>query len=268
MEHSKRIVTLLTDFGLRDYYVASVKGVMLGINPDLHFVDISHVIPPQDIRTASFTLGQAFPYFPPNTIHLAVVDPGVGTDRKALVASAGGHMFVAPDNGLLSHVLQAVEGAEVFEITADHYFRKPVSPTFHGRDIFAPVAAWISRDLPLRQFGPPLQNPVQLKIPSVQRVRDTLVQGAILAVDHFGNLVTNLKPEDVPAYNAPARKPCKMLVAQHEITAFRRTFGEGSPGELFVVPGSTGYLEIVVQGGSAAKELSLAPGALVGVIFT
>ncbi|MBM3790003.1 MAG: SAM-dependent chlorinase/fluorinase [Acidobacteria bacterium] len=268
MEQSKRVVTLLTDFGLRDHYVAAMKGVMLGINPELHFVDISHAIPRQDVWSAAFTLGQAFSCFPAGTIHLAVVDPGVGTERRAIAAAAGGYFFVAPDNGILTHVYRQAEGAEVFEVTADHYFRKPVSSTFHGRDIFAPVAAWISRDVALKQLGSLLGQPVHLKVPAMLRVRDNLIQGAVLAQDHFGNVITNLKPEDVPAYSTPGGRACKILVAQREISTFRRTFGEGQPGELFVVPGSSGYLEIVVRGGSAAAELNLAPGALIGVVIS
>lgn len=268
MEHSRRVLTLLTDFGLRDHYVAAVKGVMLSINPDLHFVDISHGVPPGDVAAAAFTLGQAYPCFPAGTIHLAVVDPGVGTARKALAVAAGGHFFVAPDNGVLTWVLRKEPGAEVFEVTADHYFRKPVSPTFHGRDIFAPVAAWISRDAALHQLGARLERPVVLEVPAVVRVRDALVQGAVLAADHFGNLITNLTPEDVPAYGPAARRPCKVLVAQREITSFHRTFAEGNPGQLFMVPGSTGYLEIVMRGGSAAAELKASPGTPVGVVMS
>ncbi len=268
MEHSRRVLTLLTDFGLRDHYVAAMKGVMLGINPDLHFVDISHTVPPGDVAGAAFTLAQAFACFPPGTIHLAVVDPGVGTARKAIAAAAGGHFFVAPDNGLLTWVLRREPGAEVFEVTADHYFRKPVSATFHGRDIFAPVAAWISRDAPLHQLGARLERPVTLELPAVVRVRDALVQGAVVAVDHFGNLIKNLAPEDIPAYSPDARRSCKVLVAQREITSFRRTFAEGNPGELFIVPGSTGCLEIVMRGGSAAAELKVSPGTPVGVVMS
>jgi S-adenosylmethionine hydrolase len=266
MGSTSRIVTLLTDFGLRDHYVASMKGIMLSLNPDLHFVDISHLIPPQDIFTAAFTLGQAVPCFPADTIHLAVVDPGVGTARKALAAMAGGHYFVAPDNGILSYVFSIFEDFSAYEITADHYFRKPISSTFHGRDVFAPVAAWLSRDTPLRQLGPRLENCVRLKIPTPTKVSDTLMQAAVLAVDQFGNLITNLKPTDLPVYGNEIRS-CKVLAGKREITSFRRTFGEGKSGELFVVPGSSGYLEIVMREGSAAAELGLKSGAPIGVVL-
>jgi len=253
------IVTLLTDFGLRDHFVAAMKGVMLSLNPDLAFVDVSHLVTPQDIFGAAFTLGQAWPLFPLKTIHLAVVDPGVGTARKALVASAGGHFFVAPDNGILTFVMEGRDDFTAYEITAEHYFRKPVSDTFHGRDIFAPIAAWISRGIPLEQLGNRLPEPVRLKVPVARKVREGLIQGAVLAVDQFGNLITNVKPSDVP----PSSRV--ILPGQREVTSFRKTYAEGQPGEVFVVAGSTGYLEITLKGGSAASLLDLNTGAPIGV---
>lgn len=267
MENKKRVITLLTDFGLRDHFVAAMKGVMLEINPDLAFVDISHLIPAHDIHSGAFTLAQACAFFPAGTIHVAVVDPGVGTARKALAVSAGGHFFVAPDNGILTYIFDREQDFKAHEITADHYFRKPLSSTFHGRDIFAPVAAWISREVPLQKFGPQLGQPSRLKIPAVSKVQDALVQGAILAVNNFGNLVTNLKPEDVPVYGSVDARACKVVAGQREIKAFKRTFGEGTPGELFIIPGSSGYLEIVIRDRSAAAELGIGPGAPVGVVL-
>jgi S-adenosylmethionine hydrolase len=260
------ILTLTTDFGLSDPYVGTMKGVILGIAPAAVLVDVTHEVSAQDVVAGALALEAAYAYFPPGTIHLAVVDPGVGTMRKGLAASAGGYYFVAPDNGLLTHVFNREDGHTVHEITADHYFHKPVSSTFHGRDIFAPIAAWISRDVPLRQFGPQLEQPVLLKLPGVTRVRDALVQGAVLAADAFGNLITNLTPEDVPAYGTTGRG-CRMVVGRREITLFRRTFGEGAPGELMVIPGSSGYLEIVKRDASAADELEAGPGSPVGIIF-
>jgi S-adenosylmethionine hydrolase len=260
MENSSPIVTLLTDFGLRDHFVAAMKGVLLSVNPDLKLVDISHLVPPHDVFAGAFTLGQACFRFPVGSIHLAVVDPGVGTERKALAVSAGGHSFVAPDNGLLTYVLESQEEWAAYEISAEHYYCKPVSSTFHGRDIFAPIAAWISRGIPLHQLGPEVQNPVRLQIPVLKKVQDALIQASIISVDHFGNLITNLKPEDLP-------RSFKILAGQEEITAMYRTYGDGNSGEVFVVPGSTGYLEIVVKDGSAASLLNLKGGAPVGVVL-
>jgi S-adenosylmethionine hydrolase len=267
MGNAPRVITLLSDFGLQDHYVAAMKGVMLEINPDLHFVDISHLIPSHDVASGAFTLAQARAHFPAGTIHMAVVDPGVGTARKALAMSAGGHFFVAPDNGILTYIIEREDECTAYEITADHYFRKPLSSTFHGRDVFAPVAAWISRDIPPHKFGPLLQQPVRLKLPGVTKIRDALIQGAVLAVDGFGNLITNLKPGDVPVYSGAAGRTCKIVAGKREIAVFKRTFGEGIPGELFVIPGSCGYLEIVMRDRSAAAELQLVPGAPVGVVI-
>jgi S-adenosyl-L-methionine hydrolase (adenosine-forming) len=256
---NRGLVTLLTDFGLRDHFVSAMKAVMLSLNPDLMFVDISHLVPPQDILGGAFTLGQVWSLFPPKTIHLAVVDPGVGTARKGMVLSAGGHLFVAPDNGILTCVMEAQSDCDAHEITADHYFRKPVSSTFHGRDVFAPVAGWLSRGVSLDQIGPALKDPVRLKIPAPKKVKEGFIQGAILAVDHFGNLITNLKPSDVP----PASRI--VLPGPREITAFRRTYAEAKAGEVFVIAGSTGYLEIAVKDGSAASVLNMKAGAAIGV---
>jgi len=267
MGNATRWVTLTTDFGLQDHFVAAMKGVMLSINPSLAFVDISHLVPRHDILSGAFTLSQAYSYFPLGTIHLAVVDPGVGTARKPLVVSAGGQFFVAPDNGLLTYVFNREDGFEAFEVTADHYYHQPISTTFHGRDVFAPIAAWISRDVPLRQFGPELMQPQRLKVPMVTRVRDALVQGAVLAIDAFGNVITNLANEEVPLYSRAGAGPCKLMAGKREITSFRRTFSEGAPGEVFVVPGSSGYLEIVMRNQSAAAELQISPGAPVGIIL-
>jgi S-adenosyl-L-methionine hydrolase (adenosine-forming) len=258
-ENDMAIITLLTDFGLQDYFVAAMKGVLLSINPELMLVDISHLVPPQDIFAGAFILGQSWHCFPPGSVHLAVVDPDVGTARKALAVNAGGHYFVAPDNGILTYAL-AGHDFEAYEITAEHYFRKPVSATFHGRDVFAPIAAWITRGIPLRQIGTPLTNPVQLKLPALTRVADALIQGCVLAVDRFGNLITNLMPGDLP-------QSYKILAGGREITGVHKTYAEGMPGEIVVVPGSAGYLEIAVKDGSAASTLDLKSGAPIGVVL-
>jgi S-adenosyl-L-methionine hydrolase (adenosine-forming) len=254
------IITLLTDFGLRDHFVGSMKGVILSLTPDVNLVDISHLIPPQDVFTGAFTLGQAWQSFPSGTIHLAVVDPGVGTARKAIAASAGGHFFVAPDNGILTYVMEE-EGFAAFEITADHYFRKPVSNTFHGRDVFAPIAAGIGKGIPLHQLGPELRQPVKLNIPAPKKIKENLIQGVILSVDQFGNLITNLKPTDI----LPASKI--VLSGQREIPNFCNTYNEGAPGEAFMLTGSTGYIELAVKNGSAASLLSLKAGAPIALIL-
>jgi len=267
MANSGRIVTLLTDFGLRDHFVAAMKGIILGLNPEVTFVDISHLVPPQDIHTGAFLLGQAYSCFPPATIHLVVVDPGVGTTRKVLAATAGTSYFVAPDNGILSYVQKYSEDFHAYEVTADHYYRKPVSNTFHGRDIFAPIAAWISRDIPMRQLGDELDNPVLLKIPDPERVKEGLIKAAILAVDHYGNLVTNLTSGHLPEFDPAEPLPFKVLAGKKEVTVFHNTYGEAQKGEQFLITGSSGYLEISMSGAPAAATLGLKPGNPIGVVL-
>jgi S-adenosylmethionine hydrolase len=260
MANPAPIMTFTTDFGMRDDFVAAVKGVILGVNPDVRMVDISNRVPPQDVFTAAFTLGKAWSYFPYGTVHLAIVDSGVGAPCKGLVVDAGGHFFVCPDNGILTYVLEENPGFEAFEITAEHYYRKPVLPDCHGRDIYAPIAAWISKGVPLRQIGTELKDPFRLQLPAIQKVKDTLMQGQILAVDRSGTLITNLKPADVP-------RAYKILAGHREITSVHKTYQEGPPGEIFVFSGSTGYLEIAVKDGSAASLLKIKAGSPIGVIF-
>ncbi len=262
MSSSAPILTVTTDLGLRDDFIAAVKGVIWSVNPDVKIVDISNLVPPQDIFTAAFTLGKAWSYFPYGTVHLAIVESGVGGAAcKGLAVDAAGHLFVCPDNGILTYVYEEHPGFEAYEITAEHYYRKPVSPDCHGRDIYAPIAAWVSKGVPLHQIGERLEDPFRLQLPAVQKVKDTLLQGLILAVDRFGNLITNLKPADVP-------RAYKILAGHREITTTHKTYQEGAPGEIFVVPGSTGYLEIAVKDGSAASLLKVRSGSPIGVVLT
>ena len=267
MANSGQIITLLTDFGLRDHFVASMKGVMLGLNPAITLVDISHLVPPQDIRTGAFLLGQAYSSFPSGTIHLAVVDPGVGTTRRVLAATAGGHYFVAPDNGILSYVQKAEEDFHAYEVTADHYYRKPVSNTFHGRDIFAPIAAWISRDIPMHQIGDELPEPVGIKIPTPARVKENLIQATVMAIDHYGNMITNMTPGHLPEFDPAQPLPFKILAGKKEITTYYDNYGEAKQGEVFIIEGSTGHIEISMRGASAAAALGLKAGNPIGVLL-
>jgi S-adenosylmethionine hydrolase len=267
MADSGRIITMLTDFGLRDHFVASMKGVVLSLNRDVNLVDITHLVPPHDIYTGAFLLGQAFSYFPQGTIHVAVVDPGVGTGRKVLAVTANGSYFVAPDNGILSYVQKYADDFQAYDVTADHYFRKPVSNTFHGRDIFAPIAAWISRDIPMRQLGDEMDTIVQIKIPDPERVKEGLIQAAVLAVDHFGNLITNLTPGHLPEFDPEKPLPFKVLAGKREVTNCRKAYGEAEKGEVFLISGSSGYLEISMRGAAAAAALALKPGSPVGVVL-
>lgn len=245
-----RAITLLTDFGTADYFVGAMKGAVLSINPQAVIVDITHEIPAQDVTAGAFTLLAAYDTFPAGTIHVAVVDPGVGSARRPIVVSAGDYFFVGPDNGIFTYVYDRSPSFEVFHITASEYFRQPVSTTFHGRDIFAPVAAALSTGLHPSASGPPIRDPIRLRMSDKPHV---------IHVDHFGNLITNIT-RDV------FREGAELSVNGHVISDFRQFFGEAIGEEPFTIWGSAGFLEIAVNGGSAARILGAKPGDQITLI--
>lgn len=244
-----RAITLLTDFGTADYFVGAMKGVILSINPKAVIADITHEIPAQDIAAGAFTLLAAYNTFPAGTIHVAVVDPGVGSRRRPIVVSAGDHFLVGPDNGLFTHIYDCEPSFQAFHITASQYFRQPTSTTFHGRDIFAPIAATLSTGVEASSLGPQISDPIRLSIPA---------RLAIIHVDRFGNLITNITRETLP-------ECASLSVNGKTITAFREFFGEsaGDADEPFAIWGSAGFLEIAVNGGSAAEMLGAKRGDLI-----
>jgi S-adenosylmethionine hydrolase len=242
------IVTLLTDFGTTDSYVAEMKGILLAGCPGSTLVDVTHAVPPGDVRSGAYLLGRTWPRFPGGTLHLAVVDPGVGTERAALAFAAHGHWFVGPDNGLFTQVLH---DAEVEAVTLP--VPAGAAPTFHGRDVFAPAAAALARGEPLQALGEPLATmPVRLSY-TEPRYEGKSVVGEILYVDRFGTLVTNLTTELVPPYAV-------LEVEGLEIGPLRRTFGDVPTGGLLAYVGSGGAVEIAVRDGSAARRLGLGVG--------
>ncbi len=263
------VITLTTDFGLSDAYVASMKGVMLGINPEAKLVDICHGIKPQNIPQAAFVLSTAYPYFPAKTIHLVVVDPGVGTERRSVILRVPQACFVAPDNGVLSYVIQQFlaelvmnkgkvsikEGAkpgadiEAVQITNPRFWRSPVSPTFHGRDIFAPVAAALSLGFPPIEFGEPITSVEMLPMPKPYKRADGSLLGHVLHIDSFGNLISDIRSEDLPHKG----QPFTVEVKNERIYGLSHTYAQGSG--LLALIGSSGYLEISLKGGSASSLL-------------
>ena len=247
------IITLLTDFGTRDSYVAEMKGVLLTGAPDALPVDVSHDIPPGDVRSAAYVLGRTWHRFPPGTTHLVVVDPGVGGARHPLALTAGGHCFVGPDNGVFTPVLHDTEvDAVVLRAPAE------VAPTFHGRDIFAPAAAALARGTQLSSLGQPFEGlPTRLAYTKPHVEGKSLV-GEIVYVDHFGNLITNLGAELVPP-NA------RLEIDGLEVGPLRRTYSDVAPGALVVYVGSGRSVEIAVRDGSAAERLSIGVGGRVRV---
>ena len=263
MSNPPRIITLTTDFGTSDAYVGVMKGVILGINPNVQIVDITHAIPPQDIHEAAFLIHSAYRYFPKGAIHIIVVDPGVGSDRRAIVCQTDRAFFVCPDNGILTYLLQevwnqAAPPESVVAIQNRDYFLSEVSQTFHGRDIFAPVAAHLSLGVPLADIGPCVQNPVQLPISTLQISNNKLI-GQIVKIDRFGNLITNISAEalDVFLKNVISYE---IKTGNISLTRLNRAYAESEVGTPLAIIGSFGLLEIAVNGGSAEKILGLKPG--------
>jgi S-adenosylmethionine hydrolase len=252
------IITLTTDFGANDHLVGTMKGVILNINPAARIVDINHNVVPYDILDGALSLGNAYKYFPPRTIHVIIVDPGVGTDRRPVLVSGEKQFFVAPDNGVLS-VIYEREPCTVRHITAQHYFLNPVSPTFHGRDIFAPTAAWLSKTLATEAFGEVVTDFVRFSMPKAKS-NGQAVKGVVLRVDAFGNLMTNLTAEDFPI-GVLDGGPIKLTVNGKPVLKFAQTFAGGGTGEPIAVLGSAGYVEIAVNRGSAARTLGANRGA-------
>ena len=253
------LVTFLSDFGHRDWFVGVVHGVVLEICPRARVVDLTHEIPPGLVERAAFVLEAACPDFPPGTVHLAVVDPGVGTARRALAVRARGQCFVGPDNGILEWAL-ADAGAEVRVLGDERWFRHPVSRTFHGRDVFAPVAAHLACGVPLDAFGPRVLDPVRSPRPPARVVGGEL-QGAIMFVDRFGNALTNLTAESLAAaFPRWAEEAMVVRVGSRVIRGLARSYGDAPIGTLVAIVGSSGRLEIAQVGGDAASRFGLGEG--------
>ncbi|HTA52640.1 MAG TPA: SAM-dependent chlorinase/fluorinase [Candidatus Acidoferrum sp.] len=242
------VITLLTDFGTADQYAGAMKGILLGICPDAQLVDISHEITPYAIAEAAFTLAQAWTCFPEGTVHLIVVDPGVGSARRPILAEAGGHYFVAPDNGVLTMLYDAVPAHQVREITASRYFRQPVSRTFHGRDIFAPVAAHLANGMGAAEFGDPIVNYLRLGFAGPARTGEKTWTGTILKADRFGNLITNF---DSKTWDRLAVEAFEMRFGGRVVSRMASNYAEMKAEELFIIAGSAGYLEISMNRGNA-----------------
>lgn len=257
------IITLLTDFGTTDPYVGIIKGVILQINPQAGIVDISHGIDPQDVAQAAHDVAFYYRCFPEDTVHVVVVDPGVGSNRAVLAVRSQDQTLVAPDNGVLSLVLQQHPPPAVIRVTDERFFRQPVSRTFHGRDIFAPVAAQLSLGLPLARLGPPMPpgEAVALATPKPSRTKDGSVMGSIVAVDRFGNLITDIGPDVVDRF-FPGVDQKKLLftIGDRAIAGVVETYEAVGPGQPLVLIGSRGCFEVSVNRDSAARLIGAGRG--------
>jgi len=256
------IITLTTDYGTNDHLVGTLKGVILKINPDVTIVDITHNVTAFDLLDGALAIGSAYSYFPPKTIHIVVVDPGVGTERRPLLVSASNQYFVAPDNGVLSVIYEREqENLVVRHANAEHYYLQPVSKTFHGRDIFAPVAAWLSKGWQTSGMGEVIEDFKRFALPRPKEA-DGVVKGVILRADSFGNLVTNLRQEDLPE-GVAQNGAIQLQAGTQAVSKFVETFAQGNGTEPFAYLGSSGFVEIAVNKGNAARTLGLNRGAAV-----
>lgn len=250
-------ITLLTDFGTRDGYVAAMKGVIADLVPDVWIDDAAHDIAPGDIVTGAFALGRYVHLYPAGSIHVAVIDPGVGTARRALAASVDGRLLIAPDNGLITRVLQRAGYARMVEITHPEIVRDGISTTFHGRDIFAPAAGRLARGMPLDELGPTLEDPVLLEFPHPD-VRGDEILGEVMTIDRFGTLITNIRKGQV-------LRGAHVMVDGIEVGEIRRSYASVQPGELVALIGSDGLLEIAARDASAADLMGKGRGGRVTV---
>jgi S-adenosyl-L-methionine hydrolase (adenosine-forming) len=259
------IITLTTDFGSKDPFVGVMKGVMLNINPLITIIDITHNISPQNISEAAIAVEASFSYFPHNTIHVVVVDPGVGSDRRPLIVSADYHYFIGPDNGIFSRIYKKSESLDVFHVTAEHYFLPRRSATFHGRDIFAPVAAWLAKGIHLERFGDPITDYVTLPLPAPVFLQENTIEGEVVYIDSFGNLITNIR--DTMLNDLLSKKPAgnvTVTVSDREAPV-KACYAASADKKLCSIIDSFNYLELFVNGGNAATEFGISVGEKVRV---
>jgi len=251
------IITLTTDFGLSDHFAGVMKGVILGIEPAAQVIDISHGVEPYAIADGAFTIAQTYRYFPKKTVHVVVVDPGVGSARRPLLAEMAGQFFVAPDNAVLSMIF-AREQPKVRHITNESYFLHPLSRTFHGRDVFSPVAAHLASGVAPAKFGKRIEDYLRASFDQPAHTGKHTWTGSILKADRFGNLATNFHIDRFPAIRTHA---FTLRAGRRAITRLALTFSECAPGDLFAIVGSSGYLEVAASQGSAAKALGCGAGS-------
>ena len=262
-----RIITLLTDFGTADYFVSAMKGVILSINPSSRIVDITHNIPAHDIEAAAFTLLAVYKSFPAETIHVAVVDPGVGSSRKGILVEVAGQYFVGPDNGIFSYVCERAGGAKFFHLINSAYFRPAVSNTFHGRDIFAPAAAALANGIMAKKLGREIKEVVRLAPLLPEEAKNGRLNARIIHIDRFGNCITNITPQNLT--DRMISDGAYLVANGTKINSFRSFFSEegGKGRELFGIWGSAGFLEIAATNRSAAEILGAKKGQSVTVKY-
>ena len=258
------VISLITDFGTRDGYAGVIKGVILKINPQVRLVDITHEVSPQDIFEAGFILKNSFKYFPNRSIHLVVVDPGVGSKRRAILVEAGDHFFIGPDNGVFTFIYESKSIKKVVELTNKRYFLPHISNTFHGRDIFAPAAAYLSNGVPLEDLGEICNDVVRFDIPEPETERG-IIKGVILHVDRFGNLISNIS--EVLFRELVGKGMHEISIGGEGLGDIKGSYSEVIEGQALALFGSSGYLEVSVRGQDAREKLKLNKGSEVKVVY-
>jgi len=266
VSHPLGLITLLTDFGDRDYFVASMKGVILTINPHATLIDLSHHVPPHSVEDAAYLLKSCYRYFPEGAVHVAVVDPGVGTRRRPLVVKTARYYFLGPDNGLFSYIFDEEDQVEIREIENQQFRLDSVGHTFDGRDLFAPAAAWLTTHQPFESFGRRIEERVAFPIVEPKRGKNGVV-GEVVYVDHFGNLITNLTLKHVDAIRNPGpREGPALQIAGHRVNGLVANYAEGSKVKPSALINSNGAIEVFVKEGSAAQWLKVARGEPVALV--
>jgi hypothetical protein len=250
------VITLTTDFGTRDWFVGTMKGVIAGIAPKARVIDLTHDLPPRDVRGGAFALAASYRYFPKGTVHVVVVDPGVGSRRKAIAVQTAKGVFVGPDNGVLSWALAGEKITAMHALENEAYFVQPVSRTFHGRDVFAPVAAHLSLGVPIKKFGLALKDFVRL-VWHEPKVRRGGIEGEVVYIDRFGNAITNLESSLLRGFKGAS---CEVYARRRQVCPLKTFYQATAPTTPIALVGSSGFLEIAVNGGSAAKALGVKIG--------
>jgi S-adenosylmethionine hydrolase len=262
------MITLITDFGISDPYVGIMKGVMLSVNPSAVIIDITHEIEPQDVSGAAYCIYSSYRYFPPGSIHVVVVDPGVGTHRSIIAVLMAGHYFLAPDNGVLSLILKSGKADAIINVENDSYFLKPVSQTFHGRDIFSPVAGHLSKGLAVDLLGPGIKTnqALCLDLPMPYRSQSGAIVGAVIGVDRFGNLITNIDhPFIVRTFGPFNDRHLNILVGDQQITGLSACYRDVEPQALLAIVGSMEFVEISVNCGNASEFCGESKGSIITI---
>lgn len=251
------VITMISDFGLHDHYVGTMKGVMLRIHPEARLIDVTHQITVQDVLEASLVLDGGYRYFPAGTVHLVVVDPGVGSGRRPILVAGSEHLFVGPDNGTFTTIIESDPAARVFEIVERRFLLPNISDTFHGRDVFAPVAAFLARGVAPEEFGPQITDPCRLSLP-VPRIWGDQIRGEVIHIDSFGNIVSNITRADFE--RAVGTKRFRILVNGKVIDRIHRTYADQERGQALALFGSNDLLEIAIAEGRAERRVGAGKG--------